>query len=381
MSVYRRKGSPNYHYEFQIQGARFRGSTGESSERRAVQAEARIRAEIEARIKTGGPPSERVVQMTLGDAVTRFWLEKGEHEANSQTVWYQLENLVSGLGKSTLLSQIGMSELAEYQSRRRGQKNRRGMPPSNRSINAEVPELIRRIYSRAADAWSDDNSRVDIGPDRKWAELKLRVPKGRVRELHAEEEDRLWEKLRDDYADIIEFAMITGLRRSALILRWDQVDMAAGVIRYERKSLHDNDIGIIPISERIRQILVGQIGRHRTYVWTYVAWKTRDGRKRGKRYPITEEGLKSQMRRAVASAGIKDWRLLHDLRHTAATRTLRQSRNMKAVQSMLGHSDIASTARYAHVLLEDVRDAMDATTPRKSPTIVDGSKSRSRSKR
>lgn len=369
MSVYLRKGSPFYQYEFQIQGARFRGSTGETKKRSAEQAEARIRAEVAADLKIGTART-RETQMTLGDAVTRFWLEKGEHEANSATVWYQLENLVDGLGKNKLLSQIGMSDLAEYQAKRRGQKNRRGKLPSNRSINAEVPELIRRIYTRAAELWSDDARAIALGPARKWADLKLRVPKGRTRELHADEEERLWEKLRVDYADVIEFAMITGLRRAALIIRWDQVDLEAGVIRYVRKSLHDNDIGILPISDRMRQLIVGQRGRHRTYVWTYIAKRTKGGKTKGRRYPITEEGLKTTMRRAVNKAGIADWRVIHDLRHTAATRTLRSSKNLKAVQSMLGHSGITSTVRYAHVLIDDVREALDATSPRKSPTIV-----------
>ena len=77
------------------------------------------------------------------------------------------------------------------------------------------------------------------------------------------------------------------------------------------------------------------------------------------------------MRRSVADAGLEDWRLLHDLRHTAATRTLRASQNLKAVQSMLGHAEIASTARYAHAMLEDVRAALDAASPRKIPTLVE----------
>jgi len=52
---------------------------------------------------------------------------------------------------------------------------------------------------------------------------------------------------------------------------------------------------------------------------------------------------------------------VHDLRHTAATRTLRTVKNLKIVQAQLGHSSIQATARYAHVMTDDVRDAMEAT--------------------
>lgn len=77
------------------------------------------------------------------------------------------------------------------------------------------------------------------------------------------------------------------------------------------------------------------------------------------------------MRQAVKLAGVKNWRLLHDLRHTAATRTLRSSKNLIAVQALLAHKDLASTSIYAHVMSDDVRDAMDSVSPIKVPTATD----------
>ena len=51
---------------------------------------------------------------------------------------------------------------------------------------------------------------------------------------------------------------------------------------------------------------------------------------------------------------------IHDLRHDFASKLLRSSRNLALVQKALGHSDIKSTARYAHVLDDEVSEAMDA---------------------
>ncbi len=377
MSVFKRPGSPYYHYEFQVQGARFRGSTGETSKGKALQAEAKQRGEIEGGARTGRPQR----QMTLGEASSRFWLEKGQHEKNADSVFYQLENLVDGLGKNSLLSAISMSDLAEYQARRRGQKTRRGTLPANRTVNAECPELIARIFRRAESLWSDEKHPLDLGPAKDWVKLKLRVPKGRVRELSADEETRLFAALRQDYHEIVEFAVITGLRRAALLLKWSQVDLAAGIITYDRKSLSEEDIGTLPISQRMRQILVAQRGRHRTAVFTYQCKRTRDGREKGRRYPITEEGLRTTLQRAVRKAKIKDWRIVHDLRHTAASRVLRTSQNLALVQKLLGHADIASTVRYAHVMNEDVAAALDATTPHKIPTLVETAKPKRAAKR
>ena len=380
MSVHTRKGSPYFHYEFEWQGARFRGSTKEKSRRAAEKVEAARRAEVEERARRGEALKSAVVQMTLGEATARFWLEKGQYEANADSVFYQLENLVDGLGKNALLSSITMSELAEYQARRRGQKTKHGKFPANRTVNAEVPELIARIYRRAKEVWSDKEggTRIALGDDRDWRKLKLRVPKERRRELSADEEARLWGALREDYGEVIEFAIITGLRRSALLLDWSQVDLEAGKIVYARKSIEAGDIGELPISDRMRQLLLAQRGRHKVKVWTYVAKRTANGFRRGKRYPITEEGLKTAMRRAVTKAGITDWRVIHDLRHTAASRTLRTIKDLKTVQILLGHAEIASTARYAHVLQEDVKAALDATSPRKNPAIVETSENEER---
>jgi hypothetical protein len=46
---------------------------------------------------------------------------------------------------------------------------------------------------------------------------------------------------------------------------------------------------------------------------------------------------------------------------------LRASGNLKVVQNLLGHEDIATTARYAHALEEDVREGLLAAESRNSP--------------
>jgi hypothetical protein len=50
----------------------------------------------------------------------------------------------------------------------------------------------------------------------------------------------------------------------------------------------------------------------------------------------------------------------HDTRHTTGTRHLRVTGNLKATQKLLGHSRIETTTRYAHVLVDDVRDGLEA---------------------
>ncbi|MGF3022850.1 tyrosine-type recombinase/integrase [Methylobacterium aquaticum] len=76
----------------------------------------------------------------------------------------------------------------------------------------------------------------------------------------------------------------------------------------------------------------------------------------GERRPITREGLKTAFRRILPAAQIENFRF-HDNRHTAATRVLRAGGNLKTVQRLLRHENIATTTKYAHVSDEDVMQA------------------------
>jgi hypothetical protein len=78
MSVYKPKGSPYYHFDFQMRGNRFFGST-RCSDRR--QAEAVERSEREkAKVVS---KSDRDLPHTYGQAAARFWNEVGQHYATA----------------------------------------------------------------------------------------------------------------------------------------------------------------------------------------------------------------------------------------------------------------------------------------------------------
>jgi integrase len=117
----------------------------------------------------------------------------------------------------------------------------------------------------------------------------------------------------------------------------------------------------VPLTAGLRELLSPLQGNHPNVVFCYRAKRPRrvDGqlvRERGAWCPITYEGLKTAWRRKGVT--IEDFRF-HDTRHTAATRLLRSSRNLKLVQKLLRHEDIATTAKYAHVDDHDLMEAME----------------------
>ena len=50
----------------------------------------------------------------------------------------------------------------------------------------------------------------------------------------------------------------------------------------------------------------------------------------------------------------------HTLRHTAATWILKKTNNLRITKEILGHANINTTMKYAHVLDEEKRNALNA---------------------
>jgi integrase len=112
-----------------------------------------------------------------------------------------------------------------------------------------------------------------------------------------------------------------------------------------------------PLTDAVATILEPLKGHHPEAVFTFEAKRTRSAVVKGGRYPITYEGAKTEWQRLTKRAGVKGFRF-HDLRHTTATRLLRETGNLETVRRALNHRDISTTSRYAHVADAEVADAL-----------------------
>ncbi|EFL88349.1 site-specific integrase [Ahrensia sp. R2A130] len=343
MSVYKRPGETTYSYRFQYRGRRFSGQTDKGNRREAEAYEADIRRQAETSVQPIAAP------LTVTTAASRYWNEHGKHLKMAGDLFRYFGWLERHLGKGKRLAAITDSEVAHLVATRRADR------VSNATVNRSVIEPLRMICKRAELVWKLPAPAID------WKRHRMAEAQEVVREASVVEETALFATIRPDYAPVLAFALVSGCRLSEIVeLTWPQVEWFADQMKITGKG---DRTRTIPITAAMGEILKSVHGHDPLHVFTYEAMKTRDGRVKGERYPITKSGLKTTWRRMRAASGVKGLRF-HDLRHTAATRLLRSTGNLRLAQMLLGHSDISTTQRYAHVQMDDLRAGMERAATR-----------------
>lgn len=159
---------------------------------------------------------------------------------------------------------------------------------------------------------------------------------------------------------MIELIYAAGLRVSEAVgVTVSQVKLEAGYLTVTGKGRKER---VVPIGRAARDRLLAylrdvrpQLVGRRLSPHLFV---TRAGR------AMTRQGFWQRLRRRALQAGIREPVTPHTLRHAFATHLVEGGADLRAVQTMLGHADIATTEIYTHVARERLRQVHKKFHPR-----------------
>jgi integrase len=181
----------------------------------------------------------------------------------------------------------------------------------------------------------------------------LRTPPQKYNFLNHEECRRLLVATDGVWHDMIVIALGTGLRFGELIaLTWEDVDFRTGEFTIKQAyakgvlgSTKSNRIRHIPMSDSVRDTL------HRMREKEGLVFSDHEGN------PLKQHVCVKKLHAICKKAGLRKigW---HALRHTFASHLAQAGANLVAVQGLLGHSDIRTTMRYAHINRAILREAV-----------------------
>lgn len=149
--------------------------------------------------------------------------------------------------------------------------------------------------------------------------------------------------LRD--AAMLELIYAAGLRVSELVeLQMNAVNLEAGFVRVMGKGSKER---IVPIGRKAIDCLQDYQCRGRPALLKTIQSSVLFVARAGK--PMTRQGFWKLLRRYALQAGISKRITPHSLRHSFASHLLEGGADLRAVQVMLGHVDIATTQIYTHI--------------------------------
>lgn len=335
--IYRHKHSPYWQYDFVLDGQRFSGSTKTEKKpvaRRFVQ---RLRDDIIA-------GHQGRARLTVGQGSEGYWTQHGQHQRSAGWIDDGLARFNEAIGARRLMRSVGTSDIGNYLAQRRLKV---GPATANRDLN-----IIRALWRFAA-----RRLKADVGEMPDWPALRQVEPAPRKRTLRSPERDKLLGELPPDLALLLAFCLTTGARvSSARALTWSDVDPGTITFR-EVKSRRSGETHTLR-TRAIDAILARVRGQHKSFVFTYICRRSRGKRKAGERYPFSRDGWRKRWSAAREAAGLGDV-VFHDSRRTAGVELLRATGNLRLVQQLLGHADIATTARiYTPLLVDDLAAGM-----------------------
>jgi integrase len=294
-------------------------------------AEHRLREVLSARAEGRHVKKPREARMTFNDLAKRY------HE------WSRVNNKSYAVNKHHYINQVtrnfGSRRLADIspwlvEKWKAERIKETGYTEFDREL-----ACLKHMFTKAIE-WKmiTENPARTVKPFRK--------TRRRERFLTQEEIRRLLDQLPDHQRPLIQLALLTGLRRGNLLnLKWEQVNIDLGILiipAQEAKGGRDLKLPLAP--EAVE--LLKSIPRHPSSNYVFCKGD-------GKPY----KDIYSGFRLALKRAGIEEC-TIHTLRHTVGSHLVMNGVDLATVKELLGHRDIQTTLRYAHLAQDHKREAI-----------------------
>lgn len=283
-----------------------------------------------------------------------LWMEQGLAQNTLSAYRSDLETLSGWLSdKGILLPEADRAQLLDYVAFRLkgGQKNRSA---------ARMLTTMRRFYRyliREKQIKTDPTALIEM--PKLGRPLPKLISEAQVEALLEAPDAMSLAGLRD--RAMLELLYATGLRVTELVsLRPYQLDLKRGVVRVVGKG---NKERLVPMGEqavvsvqRYINALIAEKGvRHESDDYLF------PGRNQGH---LTRQAFWHALRRHAKAIGMEDLPSPHTLRHAFATHLLNHGADLRAVQMLLGHSDLSTTQIYTHVAQERLKSLHREHHPR-----------------
>jgi integrase len=183
----------------------------------------------------------------------------------------------------------------------------------------------------------------------------------RQRYLSGEELVRLTAVLRDwpdqTIANVVRLLLLTGARRGEVCaMKWQDLDLSAGTWRKPASKVKQDKVHLVPLSGPARQ-LIAELRAKSPTVGDFKSANFADFVFPARTAAGHIVDLK-QWPRVRSAAGLVDFKL-HDLRHSHASILASAGLSLPITGALLSHSQPSTTARYAHLLLDPLRQASE----------------------
>ena len=349
MPLVKRGNSKFWYVQFQLNYRTIVRSTKTTDRKEAERLEVKFRADAYSEIVLGKKPT-----IALTQAIEKFAASKAS-SPNHKNLLQHSKAALGVLNGSVSLSMMSNGDLERYRSVRVAA----GRAPQ--TIKHEMNLIMGAI--RYAKRMGFETADV-VAPT-------IKIASGRLRYLSVDEERRLLSELDpqrtsnglakvelrhgkkqqaiiDNY-DLVLMLLDTGARYSEIAgLTWDHIDTDRSEIRLWRSKVQNESI--IFMTKRVASIIANRsISRSGKYVFS-----NSEGGPRG--YSVIA------IRKAFHRAGLLDC-TVHTLRHTHASRLIQNGMSVYEVRAILGHADIRTTMRYAHLeqatVTSRARDVID----------------------